>query len=60
MDNTSNYFWLLSNEITGHISGAVLQAVLIVIDSLVFVFFFKKADKRKFQAQMQNAEKAKA
>ena len=45
---------------TGHISGAVLQAVLIAVDSLVYVYFFKKADKRKVQAQMENAKKAEA
>nr|WP_286007202.1 hypothetical protein [Ligilactobacillus aviarius] len=38
----------------------VLQAVLIAVDSLVYVFFFKKADKRKVQAQMENAKKAEA
>lgn len=43
---------------TGHISGAVLQVVLIAVDSLVYVYFFKKADKRKVQAQMANAKKA--
>lgn len=36
---------------TGHISGSILQIVLIVVDALVYVFFFKVADKRKLKTQ---------
>lgn len=43
---------------TGHISGAITQIVCLAVDALICVGFFKKADKRKVQAQMANAKKA--
>lgn len=41
---------------TGHASGAILQLILIVIDSLVYVFFFKKIDKKKYMEQVKAAQ----
>ena len=50
--------WSQGNLATGHISGAITQIVCLAVDALICVGFFKKADKRKVQAQMANAKKA--
>lgn len=34
---------------TGHISGAITQIVCLAVDALIYVGFFKKADKKKIQ-----------
>ena len=34
---------------TGHISGAITQIACLAVDALIYVGFFKKADKKKIQ-----------
>ena len=50
---------------TGHISGAITQLVCLAVDAVIYLFFFKKADKKKLQEAMemqkaQEAQEAKA
>ena len=35
--------------VTGHISEAITQIVCLAVDALIYVGFFKKADKKKIQ-----------